>query len=734
MHIVQIAPEIAPGSGVAGVAWALEQEFAERGVRVERFTLVQARRGRARKPLPGNRLGRHLRAAWTVVWFSTVGTRRARTFLAARPDAVSICHNDALVGDIYVNHGLLQPAMKARGHYGWRMLRNPVHVFTVMRDRRRYRTRTHRAVVALTRREAGLLTRTYGRVAPPITVIPNGVDLERFRPPTTTERRAARAAAGLPAKGLVAVFVGHEFDRKGLSIAIAALQTAHDATLYVIGGSPEAIRSAQSSVLEQGVGHRVIFAGTTSDPAPLLRAADVFVLPSAYEANALVVLEALATGLPVISTRVGFAPDLVIDGENGFLVGREAEEVGERLRDLGGSGLRARSAHARRTAEKYSWGAAADRYLALAESVRASRPTAGDSAGSSTPRILHAIRSDGFAGVEQFVLRLALTQARAGHHVHVIGGDPSQMRDPLTAAGVAFTPAARTAQVARAVRRLHRHTDVVNTHMTAADIGAFLALAGIRDRPAVISTRHFAKPRGRVGPIRIDALIASTIDAEISISDAVAARIAAPSTVVRSGVEPGPVADPALRGRTVLIAQRLEPEKSTDRGIRAFAASGLADIGWVLEIAGRGSERDRLAQLTEDLGIGAAVRFLGFRADLPELMALAGLLLAPCPNEGLGLTVVEAMAVALPVIAADAGGHVELLAGLDERALFPSDDTAAAAERLRSLATDPAARERLGTLERERQSSLLTPAHQLEGTSAVYRDTIARRGTRGRRG
>ena len=105
---------------------------------------------------------------------------------------------------------------------------------------------------------------------------------------------------------------------------------------------------------------------------PLLRAADVFILPSAYEANALVVLEALATGLPVISTRVGFAPELVVDGENGYLVGRDAAEIGERLRDLGGPGLRDRSEQARRTAERYSWSAVADRYIALAESLRSS--------------------------------------------------------------------------------------------------------------------------------------------------------------------------------------------------------------------------------------------------------------------------------------------------------------------------------------------------------------------------
>lgn len=731
-HIVQIAPEIAPGSGVAGVAFALEREFAAKGVLVERFTLAEAR-GRPSGDHKRTGIARRLWDAWTVVWFSTAGTRRARRFLAMRPIAVSICHNDAMVGDIYVNHGLLQPAMRARGGYGWRMLRNPVHLFTVLRDRRRYRTRTHRAVVALTRSEADLLKMTYRKVATPITVIPNGVDLERFRPPTGAERRAARAALALPETGTVAVFVGHEFDRKGLPIAIAALQTAPEATLLVIGGTPGSIRSAQSFARQRGVDDRIVFAGARSDPAPLLRAADVFVLPSAYEANALVVLEALATGLPVISTPVGFAPELIVDGENGYLVGRDAAEVGDRLRLLAGPGLRDRSARARGTAERYSWSAVADRYIALAESVRASGPAAGAAdLTASKLRILHAIRSDGFAGVEQFVLRLASAQAHAGHHVHVIGGDPSRMRDPLAIAGIAFTPAARTVDVARAVRRLRRHTDVVNTHMTAADLGGFLGLLGARHRPAVVSTRHFAKPRGRIGPLPIDVLVAGTVDAEISISAAVARSIDVPSIVVHSGVESRPLPDPALRRRSVLIAQRLEAEKATDVGLRAFAASGLSAHGWVLEIAGRGAEQERLAHLASELGIGASVSFLGFRDDIPELMASAGILLAPCPNEGLGLTVLEAMANALPVIAADAGGHTELLVALDDRALFAAGDALAAAAHLRSLADDPAARAVLGARERDRQTTQFTPHRQVDGTSAVYTTTIAARSSRTR--
>ena len=121
-------------------------------------------------------------------------------------------------------------------------------------------------------------------------------------------------------------------------------------------------------------------------------------------------------------------------------------------------------------------------------------------------RILHAVRSDGFAGVEQFVLRLALAQAADGHEVAVIGGAAERMRPDLDAAGVEHVPAARTVDVERAVRPRAAEVDVVNTHMTAADVAAVIALTG-RRRPALVSTRHFAQPRGRLGPVPIDALV-----------------------------------------------------------------------------------------------------------------------------------------------------------------------------------------------------------------------------------
>ena len=350
----------------------------------------------------------------------------------------------------------------------------------------------------------------------------------------------------------------------------------------------------------------------------------------------------------------------------------------------------------------------------------------------NTPlRILHAVCTDEFAGVEQFILRLALAQSADGHDVSVAGGDPARMRRPLTSAGISYAAVASPAQAARAIRARARDLDVVNTHMTAADLAATIGLIPRPQRPVVVSTRHFAKRRGRLAPL--DPLIDPRMDANISISDFVARSIGVHSTVVHPGMPARPDVDPVTREPVVLMAQRLQPEKHSLLGIRAFAASGLASEGWRLDVAGDGPDQTPAEQLARELGVAHAVRLLGFRDDIAARMEQASMLIATCPVEGFGLTVLEAMASGLPVIAPVVGGPAEMLSGLDDRALFAVDDAAHAASHLRSLGQDPAGRQLFGKAARERQREAFTVEAQARGTETVYRETIGARGGEARR-
>jgi UDP-glucose:(heptosyl)LPS alpha-1,3-glucosyltransferase len=383
MRIVQIVPFIGPSSGVAGVAWNLDRELRKLGATVENVTYSMTVTGRRGLRARGWRTAR-IAQARRILSFSIRGTRYAKRYLAERPDAIAICHNDVMTGDIYVNHGVLYAAMRARGDSLLRFLRDPTHVFTHLRDLIRYHGRFHRVVVALTSAEVDTLRTTYGKVRPRIEVIPNGVDLERFRPPTVDEREAARSRLNLADEDRVALFIGHEFERKGLPVTIAALAQAPTVLLLVVGGDERLLSGARALAEQHGVPERVLFVGEQADVIPFLTVADMFVLPSAYEANALVLLEALASGLPVIAAASGFAPDIVEDGVNGYLVERDAATIADRLETLAASDPAEWRRKARESALPYSWESVARRYLSLAERLAAERAGRQVATGTET--------------------------------------------------------------------------------------------------------------------------------------------------------------------------------------------------------------------------------------------------------------------------------------------------------------------------------------------------------------
>jgi len=380
--IVQITPEIGPGTGVGAVAHHLEQEWRRLGVDVRRLTLTEV--CGAWIPTPSGGLTGRLALIARVVWFSTEGTRRARRYLEAHPDYLSICHNDALAGDVYVNHGLVEAAMRARGHHWLRMARNPLHLFTTTRDRLRYsRAGTHRLVVNLVTDEDRLLRESYPRLAIPTVVIGNGVDVERFRPPTDAGRSVARRGLRLGPDDRMVLFIGNEFGRKGLPVLVDAMASLPpEVHLVVVGGTLDMISSESAREAAAVLGDRLHFAGTHPDPRPWLHAADVLAMPSAYESYGLVVLEALACGVPVVATPTGCVPDVVVEGVNGAVVEATADGLARGLkRVLALDPLTVRVA-AREGAERHSWTMVARRYLDVLTELRSARDLSANVGGA----------------------------------------------------------------------------------------------------------------------------------------------------------------------------------------------------------------------------------------------------------------------------------------------------------------------------------------------------------------
>ena len=159
-----------------------------------------------------------------------------------------------------------------------------------------------------------------GIAAHKVVTIPNGVDTVRFAPP---DQDGARAALGLAPSQRIVGTVGRldpVKDQAGLIEAFAAVRREQPGACLVIAGDGPCASALRALVERLGLGGAVVLLGERHDIPRVLAALDVFVLPSIAEGMSNTVLEAMATGLPVVATRVGANPELVDDGVTGTLV------------------------------------------------------------------------------------------------------------------------------------------------------------------------------------------------------------------------------------------------------------------------------------------------------------------------------------------------------------------------------------------------------------------------------
>ena len=191
----------------------------------------------------------------------------------------------------------------------------------------------------------------------PISIVPNGVDDKRFSP--TKEKDKIKAKFGI--KGNVVLYVSRMSYRKGPHVLLNAFSKIEDATLVIVGsGEMLPFLKAQAKFL--GIEDRVVFMGYVSDDLlpEIFKMADIFVLPSvSSEAFGIVVLEAMASGVPVIATDVGGIPEVLKENEAGLLVppGNELELRNAIQKLLNNEELRKWYGINGRKAveEKYSW-------------------------------------------------------------------------------------------------------------------------------------------------------------------------------------------------------------------------------------------------------------------------------------------------------------------------------------------------------------------------------------------
>jgi glycosyltransferase involved in cell wall biosynthesis len=187
-------------------------------------------------------------------------------------------------------------------------------------DRWTNRLSTHVTVVSSSIRE--FLLEQENLAPDRVTVVPNGVDLQAFQP-RPDDRREARKRWNLPDDAVVVAGIGRLAYQKNfplfLSVAERVCRERQDACFVIAGEGPDRSR-LETQAAEMGLGDRVRFLGFIRDMRTLYPALDVFLLTSHFEGTPMTILEAMATRVPIVASRIDGIAEVIEDGSEGFLV------------------------------------------------------------------------------------------------------------------------------------------------------------------------------------------------------------------------------------------------------------------------------------------------------------------------------------------------------------------------------------------------------------------------------
>ncbi|MDF2041794.1 MULTISPECIES: glycosyltransferase family 4 protein [unclassified Pantoea] len=194
---------------------------------------------------------------------------------------------------------------------------SPYHRYVLQAEAEMFTSPTLKAVICNSEMVKRDILRCFPLDAGKIHVIHNAIDASRFQPATETARRATRQQLGLPDAATVLIYVGSGFERKGLKAAIQAL-AASDRYLIVVGQDKQ-LQRYQQLANQLNCLDRLRFVGVQQDVQPYYHAADGLLLPTLYDPFPNVVLEAMACGLPVITSTGCGGAEFITAGQEGFV-------------------------------------------------------------------------------------------------------------------------------------------------------------------------------------------------------------------------------------------------------------------------------------------------------------------------------------------------------------------------------------------------------------------------------
>ena len=256
---------------------------------------------------------------------------------------------------------------------------NPQHRLLLYLERRIFTLRSARHIVAIASRGREEIRGLYGTPPERISVVYNGVDLERFHPDNRKRwRQDTRSQLGIPAGAWLVAFVGSGFERKGLGPLLEAAAKLRDRRAHVFVAGKGKTETYREMAARLGIAGAVTWSAPRPDVERLYAAADVVALPARYEPFGNVHLEALASGVPVLTSAVAGGAEAVRDGVSGAVVASAtAEDIARGLAALRDHDAARLAQAARAAAEPFTYETQVDaleKIYRLVVDGRASQP------------------------------------------------------------------------------------------------------------------------------------------------------------------------------------------------------------------------------------------------------------------------------------------------------------------------------------------------------------------------
>jgi glycosyltransferase involved in cell wall biosynthesis/GNAT superfamily N-acetyltransferase len=622
-------------------------------------------------------------------------------------------------------------------------------------------SRVNAAIFAVSDEVKRAYVANVGLRAERIEVLVNGV--EPMAPVTAEERARVRRSVGVPEGGqLLGIVSRLEAPRKGHAVLFRALAQVlprwPGLRCVVVGDGPaRAELEAQAAAL--GLTDRIRFVGMQPRVDGWLAALDVYTLPSFEEGLPMALIEAMGAACPIITTPVGGIPGLIQDGRTGLLVPPgDADALARAIDRLLCAPEAARAlGHAAHTLfeERYDMRRLITqleaRYAELAAPcIRLLEMVTTLDPGGVTTYLANLVR-----GLPSNRFRITVACGPDAFQADLARTLPARI-DIIPGLQKAIHPLRDLAALWRLCRLIRRaRVEMVHTNMSKVDLLGGLA-AWLCRVPCIVSTCHgplrvsreastsqrvfdtLERLVYRAFPHRIISVSAFTASELIRKGKATPRQLVTIPNAIDAGRLARPQADGA-RARTratlglsstqpvLIMVARLREPKTPDVLIESVRRLRAEWPELVCLFVGDGPQSEALEQQIARDGLVGAVRLLGRRDDVPDLLAASDAFVLSTYSEGMSVSVLEAMAAGLPVIASRVGGMEELVQSDRTGLLVPPHDAQALAAAIRRVLIDTALRRQMGTAAQARIAEEFSVERHVERTREALEQVWAAR-------